>query len=125
MAYDKYQAERIRQILEAKKVSFIEKNMMGGWCVMVDDKMLCGLLQDKETHDALLMARVGEDAHEFALKKMGAQQMTFTGRPMKGYVFVRGEGMDRQDDLENWIHACLSFNPMAIASKKKTKKKSR
>lgn len=121
MAYDNYQAERIRQILQAKKVNFSEKNMMGGWCVMVDDKMLCGLLQDKESHEDLLMARVGEANHAASLAKEGAQPMTFTGRPMKGYVFVRGEGIDREDDLEEWIQTCLDFNPQAVASKKKKK----
>lgn len=121
MAYDQYQAERIRQLLDAKKVNYLEKNMMGGWCVMVDDKMLLGLLQDKETKDALLMARVGENQHESCLKKLGAQPMTFTGRPMKGYVFVRGEGIDRHSDLEYWIESCLSFNPLAKSSKKKKK----
>lgn len=119
MAYDEYQAERIRQLLAAKKVNYIEKKMMGGWCVMVDDKMLCGLLQDKETKDVLLMARVGEAQHETSLAKEGAQPMTFTGRPMKGYVFVRGEGIDRQDDLEDWLQVCLDFNPHAVSSKKK------
>lgn len=46
--------------------------MMGGWCVMVDDKMLCGLLADKETHDVLLMARVGEEQYSASLAKEGA-----------------------------------------------------
>ncbi len=121
MAYDEYQAERIRQVLEARKVTFVEKKMMGGWCVMVDNKMLCGLLQDKETKDVLLMARVGEAQHATSLAKEGAQPMTFTGRPMKGYVFVRGEGIDRQDDLEDWLQVCLDFNPHAVSSKKKKK----
>ena len=121
MAYDEYKAERIRQFLEAKKVNFIEKKMMGGWCVMVDDKMLCGLLADKETHEVLLMARVGEEQYSASLAKEGTQPMTFTGRPMKGYVFVRGEGIDRQDDLEYWLQICLAFNPKAVVRKKKKK----
>jgi hypothetical protein len=34
--------------------------MMGGWCIMMDDKMLCELVQDKETKNVSLMARVYE-----------------------------------------------------------------
>ena len=45
--------------------------------------------------------------------------MDFTGRPMKGYVFVDPLGFDMDDDLEYWIQLCLDFNPIAKSSKKK------
>lgn len=83
---------------------------------MVDDKMLCGLVKDQ------LMARVGPDAYEGALARDHAHEMNFTGRAMKGYVFVDEGGMDMDDDLEYWIDLCLAFNPLAKASKKKKKK---
>lgn len=123
MAFDEYQAERITQILEAKKANFFSKKMMGGLCFMVNDKMLCGMHIDKKTESNLLMARIGEEACTEALEMDGVLPMDFTGRPMKGYVFVTPDGYDRQDDLEYWIHKCLDFNPQAKASKKKTKKK--
>lgn len=69
MAFDAYQVEHIREILQSKKVIFEEKKMMGGLCIMVDDKMLCGVLQDKETGGDLLMARVGTEFYHEALKK--------------------------------------------------------
>jgi len=49
--------------------------------------------------------------------------MTFTGRTMKGYVFVSPEGYDTDEDLEYWIGLTLAYNPFAKASKKKKKKK--
>jgi hypothetical protein len=123
MAFDEYQAERITQILTAKKANFFSKKMMGGLCFMVNDKMLCGMHIDKKTESYLLMARIGEEAYIEALEMNDVLPMDFTGRPMKGYVFVSPEGCDRQDDLEFWIQKCLDFNPQAKASKKKAKKK--
>ena len=48
--------------------------------------------------------------------------MDFTGRPMRGYIFVTPEGCDKEEDLEYWIDLCLQFNPHAKASKSKKKK---
>jgi hypothetical protein len=45
--------------------------------------------------------------------------MNFTGRPMKGFVFIDAEVIDREDDLEHWIQLCLDFNPLAKSYKKK------
>lgn len=122
MAFDEYQAERIQRILQDKQVDYSVKKMMGGLCFMVDSKMLCGIHSDKKAACELLMARIGPDAWETALEKKGCQEMTFTGRSMKGYVFVRAEGFDTDVDLEYWIQLCLNFNPLAKASKKKKKK---
>ena len=44
--------------------------------------------------------------------------MNFTGRPMKGYIFVEPNGYDLDQDLEFWIDLCIAFNPLAKASKK-------
>ena len=119
MAYDEYLADRIRQQFKEKNVPFIAKNMMGGLCFMVDDKMCCGTHFDKKRNTDLIMARVGEAAYEAALKKKGCQPMDFTGRPMKGFVFVQPEGFDSDEDLAEWIQLCLDFNPLAKSSKKK------
>ncbi len=52
MAYNEHLAERIRQYLESRKIKYVEKKMFGGVCLMVDDKMLIGVMKDQ------LMARV-------------------------------------------------------------------
>lgn len=123
MAYDEFTADRIRQLLREKSVSFTEKKMMGGLCFMVDDKMLCGLLNDKNTDEAVLMARIGIDNYESALKKEHCSEMNFTGRSMKGFVFVSAEGIDMVEDLAYWVQMCLNYNPLAKSSKKKAKKR--
>lgn len=122
MAYDEFLADRARQVLTERSVSFTEKKMMGGLCFMVDDKMCFGMHIDKNTNTSLLMARIGKDNYEEALKKEHCSEMTFTGRTMKGFVFVSEEGIDLDDDLKYWIQLCLDFNPMAKSSKKKNKK---
>lgn len=115
MAYDEYLADRIRQRLTSLGHHFNEKKMMGGLCFMMDDKMLCGIVRNE------LMARIGPTNYESSLSRPGVKEMTFTGRSMKGYVFVDGDGYDLDEDLEHWIDLCVAFNPLAKSSKKKKK----
>ncbi len=115
MAYDTFLAERIRIKLQEKKVAFDEKKMMGGICFLVDDKMCMGVVHNN------LMARIDPEIYEDALKKKGSRKMDFTGRPMKGFVFVEPEGIDFDSDLSDWIQLCLDFNPKAKSSKRKNK----
>ncbi|MCB9081117.1 MAG: TfoX/Sxy family protein [Lewinellaceae bacterium] len=113
MAYDEFLAERIRRSLQVQRAVFTEKRMMGGLTFLVEDKMCVGVVGDN------LMARIDPEIYEVALQKPGAREMDFTGRPMKGYVFVEPEGVDREEDLAAWVKLCLAFNPKAKSSKRK------
>ena len=113
MAYDEYLADRVKNVFNEKRISFEARKMMGGLCFMVDNKMCCGIVKDT------LMARIGPDRYEESLTKNGCKEMDFTGRPMKGYVFIDPEGVDMEDDLAYWVQLAIDFNPMAKASKKK------
>ena len=115
MAYDEYLADRINKVLKDKNISFEEKQMMGGLCFLVDDKMCVGIIKDE------LMCRIGPEKYEKALAKPGCKEMTFTGKAMKGYVYVEPEAMDDDEDLADWIQLCLDFNPLAKSSKRKKK----
>ena len=99
-------------MLEEKQVAYQSKKMMGGLCYMVDSKMCVGIIK------GMLMCRVGHARYDDLLKKKHVQEMAFTGRPMKGYLFVTGEGYDMDIDLEYWVQLCLDYNPLAKASKK-------
>ncbi|GAB3227329.1 TfoX/Sxy family protein [Algoriphagus aestuariicola] len=118
MAFDPYQSDRISRTLKDKGVTSSSKKMMGGLCFLVDDKMLLGLDQDKKTLENRLMVRVGPAAYPQALEKLGCCPMDFTGKPMKGYVFVYPEGFDLDEQLEEWIDLAMTFNPLAKKSKK-------
>jgi len=116
MAYDENLADRIRNVFNERRIHFEEKKMMGGWCLLVDDKMCIGVVKNS------LMARIDPEIHAETLTRPGCREMDFTGRPMKGFVFVDPEAVDLDQDLEDWVQMCLDFNPKARASKKKKKK---
>lgn len=113
MAYDEFLADRIRNTLTSKNVTFTEKKMFGGLCFMVDDKMCVGIIKND------LMARINPEKQEELLQKNGAHEMKFTHRPMRGFLQISPEGIDMDNDLEEWVDYCLEFNPLAKSSKKK------
>lgn len=123
MAFDEFLADRIKIIFKEKKVSYDARKMMGGLCFMVDGKMCCGIHYDKKKEMDLLMARIGENASKELIERKGALPMDFTGRPMKGYLFISPEGFDLEEDLEFWIQKCIDHNPDAKASPSKKKNK--
>lgn len=113
MAYNEFLGERINNALKNMGVAFEEKKMMGGLAFMVDEKMCVGVVKEN------LMARIDPEAVEKALTKKGCKPMDFTGRPMKGFVFIEPEGIDLDEDLDYWIDLALEFNPKAKSSKRK------
>jgi len=112
MAYNKILADRIREIL-VDQPQIEEKEMMGGVAFMVNDKMCVGVVKDE------MMARIDPDVYDEALERNGCRPMDFTKKPMKGWVFISPEGIDRVKDLEYWIGLALEFNKKAKSSKKR------
>lgn len=113
MAYDLYLADRIKSVLKDKNIAFEEKQMMGGLAFMVNKKMCVGVVKNN------MMARIDPEIYEDAISKTGSRPMDFTGRPMKGWVFLEDEAIDMDDDLNEWVQMALDFNPKAKSSKKK------
>jgi TfoX/Sxy family transcriptional regulator of competence genes len=116
MAYNENLADRIRLRL-AEVPTVQEKFMFGGVCFMVKGKMCIGIVKDE------MMCRIDPDVYRAALEKKGCREMVFTGKPMKGYVYISDEGMKSKKDFDYWINLCLEFNSKAKASKKKSKSK--
>ena len=102
MAYDEGLAQRLqdhfgdRSDVEAKK-------MFGGLCFMVKGHMCCGIVRDT------LMLRVGPEQYENCLKKPHAREMDFTGRAMKGMVYVSPEGIESDETLGEWVRIAESI----------------
>ena len=117
MAYDEQLAERIRRSFGRKNVLFEEKRMMGGLCFMVDSKMCVGVEKNR------LMAHIDPEAYDAALHKKDCVPMDFTGRPMRGFVFVNPAGLSTESELDTWLKLALEFNPRAKASKGKPRPK--
>ena len=118
MAYNETLAGRIRQILNLQKLLVEEKKMMGGLTFMVNRKMCVGIVKDD------LMARIAPEEYESALSQKGCRPMDFTGRPMKGFVFITAEGIKTAKGLEYWVKLALDFNDRAKISKRRKKKSS-
>ncbi len=119
MAFNEKTAQRIREILLSKGANFTDKTMFSGICFMVDNKMCCGTHIDKKTDEEYLLCRIGEKAYEKAIEKDYVIPMNFTGKSMKGYIFVLEPGFKSKKDLSYWLQLCLDFNPLAKASKAK------
>lgn len=114
MAYDTALADRVTDLLVSHRASFETKAMMGGLCFMVNGKMCVGVEKQR------LMVRLDPAVEADALRRVGCKPMDFTGRPMKGYVFVHPEGYESDAQLRHWVELALAFNPKAKASKKRS-----
>ncbi len=115
MAFNEKLVDRIREsLVDLKKVE--EKYMFGGVCFMVDGKMCIGVVKDE------MMCRINPSMDEVVLEKTECRPMDFTGKRMKGYVFISEEGMKTNKAFEYWLSLCLEFNSLAKASKKKVNK---
>ena len=96
MAYDEGLAERIRGLLDERS-DVSEKRMFGGIAFMVRGHMAVGVVKDD------LMVRVGLEAYEALVREPHARKMDFTGRPMKGFVYVASQGLEADVALRAWI----------------------
>lgn len=112
MAYNEQLADRVREALELTP-RVVEKKMMGGLTFMVNSKMCVGIVKDE------LMLRIAPEEYELALERRGCREMDFTGRPMKGFIFVNEDGLKSRKDFTYWIDLALAYNKKAKASKKK------
>ena len=115
MAYNEKLADRVRELIAVTHKKILEKRMFGGLCFMVNDKMCVGVEQER------LMVRLDPLKYEEALEQEGARPMDFTGKVMKGYIFVDIEALNTKKKLEYWLKLALEYNKIAKASKKKTK----
>lgn len=111
MAYSEFLADRVRQRL-GNQLDLGEKKMMGGLIFMVNGKMCVGVDFDKKSQQDRLMVRVGKASHDQLIFKKGSREMDFTGKVMRGFLFIGPEGFDTDDDLDFWVEKALTFNAM-------------
>jgi TfoX/Sxy family transcriptional regulator of competence genes len=102
MAFDEGLAERIRTLL-APQTGAHERKMFGGLCFLFDGNMACGIVGDE------LMVRVGPASWADALTQPHAREMDFTGRSMRGMVYVGADGIAEDADLAAWVERGLAF----------------
>jgi TfoX/Sxy family transcriptional regulator of competence genes len=102
MAYDETLAARIGTIL-ASHDGLTERKMFGGIAFMLNGHMCCGVTRSD------LMVRVGPDAYEDSLAQPHARPMDFTGRPMKGMIYVGAAGYQDDASLRAWVDRGVAF----------------
>ena len=113
MAFSEFLVDRVRQRFH-NKGDIIEKKMMGGLIFMVNNKMCVGIDIDKNSGDDRLMVRVGKLPYQELLAKEGSRPMDFTGKSMRGFLFIGPEGFDKDVDLDFWIKKALEFNKLIV-----------
>lgn len=67
---------------------------------MLDGRMFAGILGN------WLTVRAGVAGCAEALRQPHVSAMDFTGKPMKGYVYIAPEGFESDRDLESWAARC-------------------
>jgi TfoX/Sxy family transcriptional regulator of competence genes len=112
MAYNELLAQRVRSILQDQS-GFSEKQMFGGLCFLLNGNMCSGIVRDE------LMLRVGPEQHETAVADKHARPMDFTGRPMKGMIYVGADGIATEAALKRWIQMATHFTGALPAKKPK------
>jgi len=102
MVYDERLAARVRESLGAYP-GLSEKPMFGGLCFLLNGHMTAGIVGSR------LMLRVGPDEYPAALARPHVAEMDFTGRPLKGMIYVDPPGIAGRKALERWLLRAVEF----------------
>ena len=102
MAYDEELATRVRDCLGGT-AGLTERRMFGGLCFLLRGHMTAGIV------GRTLMLRVGPERFEEALAQPHARVMDFTGRPMRGMLYVDPPGIASKADLSRWLGRATAF----------------
>ena len=102
MAFDEALAARIRDAL-ARKKNIEEKKMFGCICFLLNGNALAGVWKDR------LIARLGPEEGEVALREPHVRAFDITGRPMRKWVAVESEGVEDDEQLHDWVQRALEF----------------
>ncbi len=113
MAYNEKLANMTRELFSLSGNKTEEKTMFGGLCFMVNGKMCVGVEKDR------LMVRLDPARYDEVMEIEGCKPMDFTGRVMKGFVFVDADVLKTKKKLDHWISLALAYNKVVKVAKKK------
>lgn len=102
VAYDEELAERVREVLAARS-EVSERQMFGGIAFMVAGNMACGAIGED------LIVRLGDEEGEKALAEDGVRPFDFTGKAMKGIVYVAPDRTSDDTGLAEWVDAGADY----------------
>lgn len=102
MAYNEEIETRIRKAVSDWQNTDAKK-MFGGVCHLLNGNMFCGVYKD------YLILRLGEKNSNEALELPSVRPFDITGKPMKGWVMVAGDGFNSADELKDWLNKAKEF----------------
>ncbi len=99
--YNEETADRMKKLMRKHK-GIKDKKMFGGVSFLLNGKMFCGLIKDD------IVVRINPD-DQHLLKKRGVRLMDFTGKPMKGFIYVNPSGYKTDKILYEWMKTGMDF----------------
>jgi TfoX/Sxy family transcriptional regulator of competence genes len=114
MAYDEALADRIRSVLPR---GVTEKAMFGGMAFLFGGNMSVGVVEDR------MVVRLHPDEYDATLQQTHVREMDFSGRPMKGWVYVEPAGIKTPQQLAAWVRRGVDYAKSLPAKKPKAKKR--
>jgi TfoX/Sxy family transcriptional regulator of competence genes len=115
MAYDEQLATRVRRLL-GQRPDVTERRMFGGLSFLRDGRMCAGVVgQD-------LVVRIVDEEMPSALRRPHVRPMDFTGRPMRGFVYVGPRAITAEAALREWINKGLAFTRSETTTRRRATK---
>ena len=102
MPFDEAVAERVRRLLKGRR-GIMERKMFGGLAFMLGKRMFCGVLKDN------VVLRINPADHEKALRKPHIRPMDFTGRPMRGFLYLGPARRLSDPIIARWLKQSLIY----------------
>lgn len=102
MPYDQALAERVRALISLRE-AVSEREMFGGIGFMLAGNIACGVLGEE------LIVRLSPEDGERALAEPGVRPFDYTGRPMKGWIYVAGDALGSEEELASWVDSGADF----------------
>ena len=102
MAYDQHLANRVRRVLASRR-DIQEKAMFGGLAFLLRGNMCCGLVESR------LMVRVAPESYDILLQEPDVLPMDFTGKPIRGFLYVEPAGVASGPALRKWVGRAIAF----------------
>ena len=96
MAYDAQLANRIRQAFGVRN-DITERKMFGGLTFLYRGLMCCGIVGSD------LMVRVPDDEFNAVVRRRHVRPMDFTGKPLRGFVYISPPGFRTAAALRTWV----------------------
>lgn len=96
MAYDEQLADRIRKAIRSRN-DITERKMFGGLAFLWLGRMCCGVVGRD------LMVRIPADEFDAVIRNRQVRPMDFTGKPLKGFVYVSPPGFRTLAALRGWL----------------------